>query len=129
MSILLDTNVVLWAAVGDRRLKAEAKEILQSTEEVIFISAVTACEIAIKWSQGKIRLPNKPTDFLSTMAKDAGYSQLAITIDHAAGLAELPFHHRDPWDRLLISQARAMGFRIVTSDRIFRHYDVNVIMS
>src|SRR5689334_14367816 len=129
MSILLDTNIVLWAAENNPRLNSRVLGLLRDPQERIFISAVSSCEIAIKWSQGKIELAAGPEAFLSTMVADAGYSQLAITIEQAAVLATLPYHHRDPWDRLLIAQAMTMGFQIITSDRTFKKYDIDVILT
>ena len=98
-------------------------------DEVTFVSAVTSIEIAIKWSQGKIELPEEPEIFIGKAISAAGYSQLAVTVEQAARLAKLPYHHRDPWDRLLIAQAQSNDLRIVTSDRTFSLYDVDVILT
>ena len=129
MSILLDTNIVLWAAENNPRLNPTVLDLLRDPEGKIFVSAVSSCEIAIKWSQGKLELATEPESFLSTVVKQAGYSQLALTIEQAAVLATLPYHHRDPWDRLLIAQAKTMGFQIITSDRRFKKYDVGIILT
>ena len=129
MSILLDTNIVLWAALGDSRLSADVLDLLSDPDEVTFVSAVTSIEIAIKWSQGKIELPEEPEIFIGKAISAAGYSQLAVTVEQAARLAKLPYHHRDPWDRLLIAQAQSNDLRIVTSDRTFSLYDVDVILT
>lgn len=129
MSLLLDTNIVLWAALGDSRLSPATLDLLGDNDQALFVSAVTSVEIAIKWSQGKIELPTEPEAFLRNITSAAGYSQLALTIQHAALLAKLPYHHRDPWDRLLIVQAQSSGFRILTSDRKFKLYDVEIVMA
>jgi PIN domain nuclease of toxin-antitoxin system len=129
MSLLLDTNIILWAAEGNARLSGEVIDLLRDPTEIVFVSAVSSVEIAIKWSQGKIDLPQEPGEFLSNAVANAGYSQLAITIEHAVGLVKLPYHHRDPWDRLLIAQARATRFRVITSDKIFKEYDVDAIIT
>lgn len=129
MSLLIDTNIVLWAAEGNPRLSPKVLDLLRDPDEIVFVSAVTSAEIAIKWSQGKIDLPHEPEEFLSKAVANAGYSQLAVTIEHAAGLAKLPYHHRDPWDRLLIAQALAMRYRVITSDKIFKKYSVDAIIT
>ena len=118
-------------SLGSRnpRLNSKVLGLLRDPDETIFVSAVTSCEIAIKWSQGKIELATEPETFLTAIVKTAGYSQLPITIEQAAVLATLPYHHRDPWNRMLIAQAMTMGYQIITSDRTFKKYDVEVILA
>ena len=129
MSLLLDTNIFLWAVGERKRLKPRVVELLERENEVLYLSAVSACEIAIKWSLGKLELPDSPLSFVNDATKRMGCSQLPVSFIHGAGVANLPYHHRDPWDRLIIAQARATGFRIVTSDREFKNYDVELVMN
>ena len=127
MSILLDTHVFIWAAQESRRLSPAARAILADPDQAIFLSAVSSLEIAIKWSTGKLKLPEPPFEFISKILAAAGISQLAITIRDACAVANLPFHHKDPFDRLLVAQARVNGLRLMTADPILERYDVDVI--
>ncbi len=127
MSILLDTHVFLWAAGLSGRLSESAKTLLDDPDQPIFFSAVSAWEIAIKWSKGRLALPAGPVEFVNKVVSAAGLSQLNISIRDSCAVAELPFHHKDPFDRLLIAQARAHGLRLMTADPILERYDVDVI--
>jgi PIN domain nuclease of toxin-antitoxin system len=127
VSILIDTHVLLWAAGIEGRLSASASHLLEDPDLPIFLSAASAWEIAIKWSKGKLDLPAKPADVVKNIISRAGLSQLAVSMDDALRVAELPFHHKDPFDRLLIAQARAHGLRLMTADPIMEKYDVDVI--
>lgn len=128
MSLLLDTNVFLWAAEKNPRLTPRLIERLMDPNEVVYVSAVSAWEISTKWSKGQIKLPQEPDAFLRSAVANAGYSQLSISFSHAAAVGLLPNHHKDPFDRLIIVQARATGFRVLTSDRVFLKYDVEIVL-
>ncbi|MEP6787664.1 MAG: type II toxin-antitoxin system VapC family toxin [Acidobacteriota bacterium] len=125
MSILLDTNVFLLAAGG--LLSENAKTLLDDSDQHIFLSAVSAWEIAVKWSMGRLTLPASPTEFVNSVISAAGLSQLSISIRDSCAAAELPFHHKDPFDRLLVAQARNHGLQLMTADPILEKYDVDVI--
>lgn len=127
MSILIDTHVFLWAAGVGGRLSESAKTLLDDPDQPIFFSAVSSWEIAIKWSKGRLTLPTGPADFVNSVVSAAGLSQLNISIRDSCVVAELPFHHRDPFDRLLIAQARSHGLSVMTADPIIERYDVDVI--
>lgn len=127
MSVLLDTHVFIWAAEDDSRLSSSVRAILNDPDESIFFSAVSALEIAIKWSKGHLELPGKPYDFVNETLTTAGISQLAVTVRDACAVGDLPFHHRDPFDRLLVAQARTNGLRLMTADPVLERYDVDVI--
>ena len=127
MSILIDTHVFLWAAGVGRRLSASAKTLLQDPEEPIFFSAASAWEIAIKWSRGRLELPGPPADIVNSIVSAAGFSHLPVTIRDALAVASLPRHHNDPFDRLLVAQARTNGFKLMTADPVLEGYDVDVI--
>lgn len=127
MSILIDTHVFLWAAGVDVRLARGARELLEDSAIPIFFSAVSAWEIAIKWSKGRLDLPLPPADLIRETIAAAGITQLMISIRDACAVGDLPFHHKDPFDRLLIAQARANGLRLMTADPILEKYDVDVI--
>ncbi|HEV7700086.1 MAG TPA: type II toxin-antitoxin system VapC family toxin [Pyrinomonadaceae bacterium] len=127
MSILLDTNVFLWGVGIGGRLSESATEILDDPDTPIFFSAACAWEIAIKWSQGRLDLPEHPAEVVRNAVTTGGLTQLAITMRDAAAVAKLPFHHKDPFDRLLVAQARNNGLRLMTADPVLEKYDVDVI--
>ena len=127
MSILIDTHVFLWAAGVDGRLPSGAQELLEDPEIPIFFSAASAWEIAIKCSKGRLDLPKPPTELVKETIVAAGITQLMITIRDACAVGDLPFHHKDPFDRLLVAQARTNGLRLMTADPILEKYDVDVI--
>lgn len=122
MRLLLDTHVVLWRFDGSRTLPASAREAIDQSSELL-VSAVSFVEVGIKMAVGKLAVP---TDFRARVL-DSGVEVLPVTADHGLGIAELPLHHRDPFDRLLIAQARAERLTIVTADRRFAAYDVPVV--
>lgn len=127
MSILLDTHVFVWAVSQSPRLKPSVRSILTDPDERIFFSSVSAFEVAVKWSLGKLRLPTPPRELVDEFLSRSGISQLALTVREANAVADLPFHHKDPFDRLLIAQARTNGLRLMTADPILERYDVDVI--
>jgi len=122
MRLLLDTHVVLWWVRDDRRLKTAARKAI-ATADVVWVSAATACEVAIKVSCGRLRV-NEP---LRVTVNTDDFTDLPLTLRHAEELAVLPFHHADPFDRILVAQARVEGATIVTHDRAFEVYGVPVI--
>ncbi|WP_207099457.1 type II toxin-antitoxin system VapC family toxin [Paracoccus shandongensis] len=119
MRLLLDTHVVLWAMADDARLPRALRDAIAGAE-ALFISAVTVWEVAIKASLGKLDVPADLFD----RALAAGAQPLPISWTHARAVADLPPHHADPFDRLLIAQARAEGLVLASADRQFRAYDV-----
>lgn len=122
MKLLLDTHAVLWWQCDSRQLKSPARKAI-ATADLVWVSAVTASEVAIKIAQGRLRV-NEPVRV--TVGAD-DFMELPLTIRHAEELARLPFHHADPFDRMLIAQARVEGATIVTHDRVFERYGVPVI--
>lgn len=127
MSILLDTNVFLWAAGIERRLSESAKTLLDDPDQEIFFSAASTWEIALKWSKGRITLPASPTEVVNRIITAAGLSQLSVSIKDACAVADLPGHHKDPFDRLLVAQARTNKLKLMTANPILERYDVDVI--
>ncbi len=127
MSILLDTNVFLWAAGFEGRLSESAKTLLDDPAQEIFFSSASAWEIAMKWSDGRITLPASPTEVVNKIVTTAGLSQLSISVKDACAVADLPRHHADPFDRLLVAQARTNKLKLMTANPILERYDVDVI--
>lgn len=113
MRLLLDTNVLLWLFVGGRRLPDELREALGDRENVVNASVASLWEIAIKQSIGKLRAPADT----SAASEQLGLALLDVTASHALGVRDLPLHHRDPFDRLLVSQAIAEDATLVTADQ------------
>lgn len=127
MRLLLDTHALLWVAQGSRRLGRRAAALIASPESEIWVSAVSAWEIASKAAIGRLRL-RQPTDkWLPAEMAANDYRALAITIQHALAAALLPRHHQDPFDRMLIAQAQVEDLRVVTADQNFEAYDVKLI--
>jgi PIN domain nuclease of toxin-antitoxin system len=118
----LDTHVVLWWLGNNPRLGARARKAI-ARADVVFVSVASGWEAAIKISLGRLRLSGT----LEEAVEASRFSKLPITFGHAEAVGELPLHHRDPFDRMLIVQARMEGLTIVTADRKFEPYDPAVI--
>ncbi len=127
MRVLLDTNVVLWWSLDRGSLRSEVSDLLMSDATTRVLSAAVPWEVAIKWRLGKLPLPEHPRDWIARMSGELVVDALPITQAHGVAGADLPDHHRDPFDRVLIAQARAEGIPILTADRVFERYDVEVI--
>ena len=125
MKLLLDSHALLWFDGGDRRLSPRARRALEDGAAELFVSAASIWELAIKSSRSRLTLP-KPIDDYVVELQESGYRLLPITGAHAAGVARLPFHHHDPFDRLLAVQALAEQMPLVSRDRIFKKYGVDV---
>ncbi len=124
---LLDTHVWLWMQSDPDRLLEETRAILDDARNRIFLSAASAWEIAIKYRLGKLPLPEPPAWYVPDRMRRSGTSPLPVDAAHALRTAELPDHHRDPFDRVLIAQAQLLGLTIITADQQLFAYDVAVI--
>lgn len=121
--LIVDTHAALWFLEGDKRLSAMARELIEDDGVERRLSAVSVWEVAVKKSLGKLRVS---TNF-HRLLYEQGLSALPVTDTHALRIADLPFHHRDPFDRLLVAQAQAEGMSIVSKDAKLRAYDVTVL--
>ena len=119
---LLDSNVLLWLNSNPDRIPAEVIAELDAAEMVYF-SAASAWELAIKQSLGKLRMSGS----ISTFVERAGLLELAVTTRFAEAAAQLPMHHRDPFDRVIVAQAMSEGLVLITSDRRLARYDVKTL--
>jgi PIN domain nuclease of toxin-antitoxin system len=120
MGFLLDTHVLLWWLANDPKLSADVREIIRNPVNDSFVSAATIWEIAIKTSLGKLKQP----DDLLAVLRDNRCQVLDISAEHCLNVGSLPWHHKDPFDRMLISQALVEGLTIITVDQKFKFYDV-----
>ena len=120
MRLLLDTHVLLWWAADDARLPRAWRQLIADPEHDIVVSSVSVAEISIKASLGKLTAP----DDLLTDLEASGFVSLPLESDHAARLRDLPWHHRDPFDRMLIGQAQVEQLTIATVDPQFTAYEV-----
>jgi PIN domain nuclease of toxin-antitoxin system len=125
--ILLDTHALLWAAGGDARLSAAAAAIIEDADQALMFSAVSALEIAVKHAAGRLELPDDAGVWVRTRMAAFGLIELPVTIEHALEAGALPAHHRDPWDRLLVAQARVEGVPLLTADPAFSRYEVTTL--
>ena len=129
MKYLLDTAVWLWSVGPVERLSREGRELLGDTTKEVYFSAASAWEISIKASLGKLRLPASPEAYIPKRLADQAIRSLPVFQRHALKVYSLPWHHQDPFDRLLIAQAQAEGMTILTADREFEKYDVAILWS
>jgi PIN domain nuclease of toxin-antitoxin system len=123
--ILLDTHFLLWWLADDPVLGDRARDMISTPDNLIFYSAASIWEIRIKQGIGKLEIPE---DFASVLAGQA-LEPLAITVNHAHALRDLPPHHRDPFDRLLVAQARLERLTMLTRDEVISQYDVAVVLA
>jgi PIN domain nuclease of toxin-antitoxin system len=120
--LLFDTHVVLWQLSGARSLGVRAREAIAAAGELAF-SVVSFAEIGVKVAIGKLEVPQD----LHAHVVNTGVRVLGLAAEHGLAVATLPLHHRDPFDRLLIAQARQEGFTLVTADTRIHAYDVAVL--
>jgi PIN domain nuclease of toxin-antitoxin system len=124
---LLDTHVWLWLQTEPDRVGPEVLERLRDPAHVLLLSAASSWEIALKHRLGKLPLPDAPDRYVPDRMRRSGTTGLAVEHAHALAVSALPDHHRDPFDRILIAQARHLRVPVVTADPAFAHYDVEVI--
>lgn len=121
--LLLDTHAFLWWLADEPQLGVKAREAIAESRNVIFVSAASVWEISIKRQLGKLDAPND----LERIIEDEGFTPLPITPFHGEQAGNLPLHHRDPFDRMLIAQAQAEGLALMSSDTAFAAYAIRVI--
>jgi len=125
--VLLDTHVFLWWVEDAPALSRKARAVIADSENQCLLSLVSSWEMAIKLSLGKLRLPDAIERFIPEQLAANGFSQLQIDFRHVARVAALAFHHRDPFDRLLVAQAIEEKLPVITSDPLFAKYGVKRI--
>lgn len=120
---LLDTHVLLWWLAEPERLSKQQFDIISSRESQILVSVASIWEIRIKESLAKLEVPAD----LVTLIKEEGIEFLSVNVFHADGVRNLSLHHKDPFDRIIISQSILEGLTVLSSDNIFKQYDINVV--
>ena len=126
MALLVDTHAFIWFAEGDDRLGAGARKAIEESNGDWWLSAASVWEMAIKLSTRRLKL-SAPADEYVRDKVQRGLRVLSVEWPHAAAVERLPFHHKDPFDRLIIAQAQAERLAVVTNDPLFRQYGVTVV--
>lgn len=123
MKLLLDTHILLWWLTQDQKLSQTAIDTIADSDNIIFISAATAWEIAVKKMIGKLEAP----DDLPIALAANDFLELPITIEHSQKLYQLPLHHHDPFDRIMVAQAIAEDLTFMTRDTKISLYEIKII--
>ena len=124
MNVLLDTHAFLWAITGDKRLSETARKTFLDPRNRLFFSAVSMWEICIKISLGKLSLKRGWLKKIQNEMSINAVQWLPVEMPHCAELTKLPFHHRDPFDRMLIAQARVEDLQVLSRDVRLSDYDI-----
>lgn len=123
MKLLLDTHILLWWLADSSKLSKKLREYIEDSNNLIFVSIASAWEIAIKCSLGKLSAPSDLKDAL----KANGFLPVPINLDHALLAGSLPRHHEDPFDRLIIAQSQIDDLTVLTQDKHFKLYDIEIL--
>ncbi len=126
MRVLLDTHVWLWMLIAPERLRS-ARALIEDARVELLLSAASSWEIAIKYTIGRLPLPSPPAHYVPDRIRSSGVVPLAVEHSHTLKVEELPRHHNDPFDRLLVAQAQALGVPLMTADPVFDAYELNLV--
>jgi PIN domain nuclease of toxin-antitoxin system len=124
VKLLLDTHAFLWFIAGSEKLSATARELIEDSANQPFLSAASLWEMAIKLSLGRLHLGRPFEDLIPEQMHLNGIQLLGIEVEHVTPVTTLPFHHRDPFDRLLVAQATVEQMPIVSADPAFDAYPI-----
>lgn len=127
VQVLLDTHALLWWLTDSPKLKATWRRVLSDSQTRVLVSAASIWEIAIKSSMGRLELDLPRGVAISDLAAQCGFEDLPVTARHAAAVLSLPPHHADPFDRMLVAQARLERLTLVTADKALHAYDVELL--
>jgi PIN domain nuclease of toxin-antitoxin system len=127
VNFLIDTHILLWMLNEPERLTTSQQSLLKDPDNFVVVSTISLCEIGIKYATGKLRLPTTPELFFPPHLQQPGMELLPVLAPHGLRLHQLPLHHRDPFDRILISQAIVEKLPLMTADAQFASYDVNLL--
>jgi PIN domain nuclease of toxin-antitoxin system len=127
LKFLIDTNVWLWSVGEVSRLNLSARETLSDPQHDLYFSAASVWEIAIKYSLGRLQIPESPNTLIPRETTRLGLRALPINYHHVLAVQGLPLHHGDPFDRVLVAQAQTEGLTLITGDREIRKYPVQIL--
>ena len=127
MKFLLDTHTFLWWITDDPQMSAKALDLIGDSQNNLYWSTASSWEVAIKYALGRLPLPDAPANFIAAELGKNRIESLPIVDAHAFRAGELPRHHRDPFDRMLVAQAQIEKMCILTADAQITHYDVKTI--
>ena len=127
MKYLLDTHTFLWWCLGAEQLSPHARDMIADGRNEIFFSAASVWEIAIKTGKGRLTLPEEPGHFISSRMSLHRFLPLPVQISHALRVYDLPPHHADPFDRLLVAQCQMESMPLITKDEEIQRYEVEII--
>lgn len=126
MKLLLDTHTFLWWITDDPQLSKKARELISDGHNILYWSAASSWEVSIKYALGRMPLPEAPERFLPAEIGKNRLESLPIIDAHAFQAGQLPHHHRDPFDRMLVAQAQVESLALLSNDRQLNHYDVDI---
>jgi PIN domain nuclease of toxin-antitoxin system len=127
MKLLLDTHVLIWLVEGSDNLSQAARQGIDNEDNSLYLSIASLWEITIKMSLGKLQLGISLDRIVDSYILPSGMEIIPIQLNHLLVLRDLPLHHRDPFDRILISQAQAEELTLVSGDRLFLDYSVQIL--
>ncbi|HZM11279.1 MAG TPA: type II toxin-antitoxin system VapC family toxin [Candidatus Limnocylindrales bacterium] len=127
MKVLLDTHIFLWAISDPDRLSSRTQQIVKDARNDVLLSVVSAWEIAVKSSLGKLDLPRPAMAFVQRQLARHRIGLLPLSLSHLSALESLPWHHRDPFDRMLVAQCREEGASLITVDKQLHRYEVEIL--
>jgi len=125
--VLLDTHAFLWWITDDASLSPRAREIIGDGNNVLFLSTASAWEIAIKVGLGRLTLPDRPERFIPEQLALNAIDSLPIQLSHALQVYDLPNHHRDPFDRMLVAQSQLEGLPLLSADPRLAQYAIDIL--
>ena len=126
MQYLLDTHVLIWLMTSDNRLSTTAKDLIKSPRNNIYWSVASSWEVSIKYALGKLEFDEPPENLIPSELDKNHIETLTILNNHAFLAGQLPVHHKDPFDRMLVAQARIESLGVISDDSKFKFYDVDV---
>ena len=127
MKLLLDTHAFIWFVDGNPKLSSAARTAIDNIENPVYLSVASVWELAILVSLKRITLQRTVKEYVALYTDRNAIDLRAVTIDHVEGIVHLPFHHRNPFDRLLIAQAKFHDLTLISADGTFKQYDVNIL--
>ena len=127
MNLLLDTHIFLWFVNDDPRLSDQLKDLIENGNNFSYLSVASLWEMSIKYNLGKLTLSPSYEEFVEKEVSESSIILLNIELEHLKINASLPFHHRDPFDRIIIAQSMAENIPIMTVDSVFSQYSITLI--